>query len=173
MPRPGKRPGKGHNRRPSVISREQFDENWKAAFPPVCQVNMDEVRGTMSSNLCENVCHYCGEPVTLDEAARPIRECDVRPRNFEFHRGMLVALATCELCEARYIAWIDGSCRTWNDPKWGPQTYPQLTFDGVTKKGEKGPVGDLSFRSTFSDEPGPEDLPKWKIEKVRKGPWIR
>ena len=32
---------------------------------------------------------------------------------------------------------------------------------------------DLSYRSTFNDEPGPDDLPKWECESriVRLGPF--
>ena len=57
----------------------------------------------------------------------------------------LFAEATCITCEAKYIAWI-------ND-RPAPCNYV---------------FTDLSHRSTFNDEPGPKDMPKWKIEWVAK-----
>ena len=65
------------------------------------------------------------------------------------YRNLKVAHATCPLCLAKYAAWFpwdDGSRYGWFQ--------------------EAGPSGytDLSFWSTFNDEPGREDLPEFEIK---------
>jgi len=79
----------------------------------------------------------------LLEAARPItkEECGVY---FSTYEGMLVANAECRDCEAEYLAWM-----TWPSPT--PDD------DNETR------IRDLSFRSTFNDEPAWRDLPKYRI----------
>jgi hypothetical protein len=54
---------------------------------------------------------------------------------------MLVANATCPNCQARYLAWV---ARIPYRREW-------LSYEGYE---------DLSYRSTFNDEPGLGDLPK-------------
>lgn len=85
----------------------------------------------MSRNLSRSTCYFCGSKVVLDEDHRPIEERDCGAHYYDKYRGMLVAKATCPLCETSYLAWLDG--RT-----------------GITP--------DLSFRSTFDDEPGAKDI---------------
>lgn len=127
----------------------------------------------MSRNICRTECRYCGSRVRLDEDPREILPAEAGAY-FDVYRGMVVARATCPLCEALYLAWIRfdagveplkkylEQARVWmQDPEEG----------GPFVAGRVGPVPDLSFRSTFGDEPGPDDLPRWKIGKVRVGPW--
>jgi hypothetical protein len=88
----------------------------------------------------------------------PVREitredCGVyfESRNGYSYRGARVANATCENCEAKYIAWFDlSACEGY-----GASGYFRPHPDGLHI--------DLSFRSTFDDEPGEADMPKWSI----------
>jgi hypothetical protein len=105
----------------------------------------------VSRNLGRTDCYFCpgGKP-RLEEAPRPATVDDVgRWPNGEY-LDLSVANATCHLCEAKYLAWM--STPSEKEEPW---------------------IFDLSFRSTFNDEPGDEDLPKWKVEThhVRSGPW--
>lgn len=113
----------------------------------------------MSRNLCETHCDFCKGDVTLDEAARPITEPEAGPYFPEF-RGMLVANATCRVCKAKYLAWVD----------------ERPTGKSWTRHAEADGRGfhDLSFRAAFNDEPAEEDLPEFKIEMVpQRSPWPR
>jgi len=97
----------------------------------------------VSRNLCSTECHRCDSEVDLDEAPRFILPTEAGVYFDEFD-GMLVANATCPRCGARYLAWcadVPG------------RAYPRRPdFDMK--------YFDLSYRSTFNDEPGPDDLPK-------------
>lgn len=112
----------------------------------------------MSRNLCATECYFCRGRVVLEEAPRPIVEAEAG-RYFDEYEGMLVANAHCYECRAKYLAWVDGSGRhggTCGD------RYPSSAgyADGQT-------FGDLSFRSTFNDEFGQDDLPDYQIVTVR------
>ncbi len=109
----------------------------------------------MSRNLCRTDCHFCEGRVVLVEPPRKIHSDDCG-LYFNEYVGMLVAHAECEDCEAKYIAWV-------SKPHMWPPTCSPLT----------APFHDLSFRDTFNDEPGEDDLPKYKIEvkRVRVGLW--
>lgn len=102
----------------------------------------------VSRNLCSTDCYYCGDTPTHDEQPRPVtqKDCGVYFDEFE---GMVVANATCPSCEARYLAWVRAPAR-WSG-SWG--------------KDNDGAHFDLSFRSTFNDEPGLTDLPKYEVER--------
>lgn len=121
----------------------------------------------MSRNLCQTTCYYCSTEPKLIELPRPITK-DEAFVYFDEYEGMLVANAECPLCEAKYLAWIDESGRR-PDPTYG------MMFRRAGSTNEDGTpvIQDLSFRSSFNDEPGDDDLPKWKIEtrSVRVGPW--
>lgn len=109
----------------------------------------------MSRNLCRTDCRYCQGAIFLIEPWRPITRDDCGPY-FDEYEGMPVAAAECEACEAKYLAW------GWHGRR-------ESTFEPA------GTVCDLSFRSTFDDEPGADDLPKWDVRRVvtyeRVGPW--
>lgn len=117
----------------------------------------------MSRNLSSTTCYFCNHAVTLDEPPRPITEGDAG-HYFEEYRGMIVANATCPACEARYLAWLDGTHRARSG-------WPRPETDDAGNL----TIRDLSFRSSFNDEPGAEDFPKYavKIEWVRVGPFER
>ncbi len=108
----------------------------------------------MSRNLASTDCYYCDGEVVLDEKPRPITKEDYG--SYDEYVGMLVANATCSICEAKYLAWVNRSYM-YNQPVPDDQ-----------------PFGDLSFRSTFNDEPGIVDLPTYKIKRIvtyEKTPW--
>ena len=104
-------------------------------------------------------CDFCPGDVSLVEATRPITKAEAGVY-FDEYEGMPVANAVCVLCDAKYLAWIDWplSSRHIASPKKPGDLYV-----------------DLSFRSTFNDEPGLADMPKHKIEAVttyNKTPWV-
>lgn len=106
----------------------------------------------MSRNIGDICCKFCTGRVVLEELFRHItqEEANGYYRNY---MNMPVANAHCDDCEAKYLAW-------------GVST-------GLVRRIEEYGFFDLSFRSTFNDEPGPADMPKWKVTRgiVLKAPW--
>ena len=103
----------------------------------------------MSRNLGTTSCPRCHAPeVTLEEPPRPIFKKEAG-RYWEEYKGMLVAKATCPDCEARFLAWCSVPA-IWH--RHGYQGGPPPL-----------PYHDMSYRSTFNDEPAPEDIPMPKI----------
>jgi hypothetical protein len=110
----------------------------------------------VSRNLGQTDCRFCGGRVVLQEEPRPVTRAEVGVYFAEYH-GMTVANAACELCEAQYLAWVNAPWQRL--PKAFPwETHPPTHVD-------------LSFRSTFDDEPGPADMPKHVVKPTRVGPW--
>lgn len=109
----------------------------------------------MSRNLGRTDCDFCrSKSIVIEEAPRLGTPEDLG-RYFEEFQGCTFASAHCADCEAKYLAWFD----------WGAHNRKY----GFHSPREFGPThGDLSFRSTFNDEPGIADLPKWNIEVVRQ-----
>ena len=113
----------------------------------------------MSRNLngCA-VCLYCGAVVVPQEEARPVTEeeatryADQTNGHYEEFLGLWVANADCPDCEAKYLAWMSN---------WPPYEFGHHSHVPRTPRF----ISDLSFRSTFNDEPGEEDLPKYSIVK--------
>lgn len=102
----------------------------------------------MSRNLCATECveheEYPGYTIRMEERPRPITKEEAGPY-FTEYEGMLVANAHCPICKTKYLAWFSRrDCR------------PE---DGWAKglRAEEAHV-DLSYRSSFNDEPGPDDL---------------
>ena len=89
------------------------------------------------------VCVYCEMPVTaVGPVTKPTVEFVERylgnnPRDYHF------APAHCPACEARYMAWF--------------------VFDA---EDDEFYIADLSWRSTFNDEPAPEDLPRYRVART-------
>src|SRR5262249_49975882 len=110
----------------------------------------------VSRNLGRTDCYFCHGRVELDEAPRPItqKECRIY---FDEYEGMLVANAHCFDCDARYLAWVDEGPRIWYPPSAGER-----------RGAEPGSFVDLSFRSTFDDEPGPDDLSRYDVRIIRE-----
>lgn len=108
----------------------------------------------MSRNLAETRCVHCGHDVELDEEPRPITAADAG-LYFDEYEGMTVANAFCPACNAQYLAWIDQSTRKVHGGR----------------KPDYGKITDLSYRSTFNDEPSPEDLPTYNVQRIEL--WLR
>jgi len=115
----------------------------------------------LSRNLGKKNCDYCGGDVTLVGSVAPITEKQAH-RYFDEFEGMLVADAQCSRCEAKYLAWVDQRPCV-NPIHRGGHSYGHSPDE---------PFFDLSFRSTFNDEPGAADKPKYKIvERYDREPW--
>jgi len=115
----------------------------------------------MSRNLLRTDCYFCNGRVVVEEAPRPILETEARvyfygPHGYE---GMLVANARCFECEAKYLAWVDETTKA-----------SKHHYDRKSDNNEA--FFDLSFRSTFNDEPGENDLPERESYKAWR-PWPR
>ena len=98
-------------------------------------------------------CQVCDGHVLHEEAERPIARKEAGPY-FEEYEGMLVANAHCRDCEAKYLAWVRGP-KSW--------TYGHMAWSNYTPNGHV----DLSYRSTFNDEPGEADKPVYEIRRCR------
>lgn len=101
----------------------------------------------MARNLGETSCQFCGAIPALEEAPRPITSGEAKVYYNEFC-SLLVSNAVCPACGARYLAWMTEA-------------------DG-SKAGMVNGIFDLSYRSTFSDEPRKVDLPKWEVTLIYK-----
>jgi len=110
----------------------------------------------MSRNLLADKCVVCGDEVELDEHPRQITKEDAGTYLDEY-RGMLVAKAHCPSCEAQYLAWMDDTNsetrRRWPGRPRSNSARPGRPFD-------------LSYQSSFNDEPGEGDGPRWTIQTV-------
>lgn len=100
----------------------------------------------MSRNICRTDCARCCGDVVLDEAPRLLTR-EEAGAHFDNYRTKSFANAHCPTCGARYLAWI------------------QDLYTGLHH--------DLSWRSTFNDEPGDDDLPPWNppapsVEEARE-----
>lgn len=118
----------------------------------------------MSRNLGQTSCYFCHGRVVMTEEPRVVTPDDVNgyyeERDGYGYVGMVAAHAQCEECEARYLAHVDMT----NCPGYG--RYEQL------RKRVGVDFFDLSFRSTFNDEPGPDDMPRYRIVTTRtRVPW--
>lgn len=109
----------------------------------------------MSRNLLTTVCYYCEHPVVMTGEPRPFDSVC-----YEEYRGMIARDAECPVCLAQYLAWVTPPT------SHGRQTQPSACPTHY----------DLSFRSSFNDEPGDRDLPRYKVTTkvvyVRTGPFI-
>lgn len=96
----------------------------------------------MNRNIGRSSCD-CGSPaLVFDGPPHPITEAEANGY-YSDYVGLTVRDAHCPLCLAQYLAWL----RPWTS------TYAS----------EQG-VYDLSYRSSFDDDPGPSDAPVYRIE---------
>jgi len=102
----------------------------------------------MSRNLCVTTCVHCGNTPELVEIPHVITKEESHVY-FEEYEGMIVAKAVCPSCEAEYLAWVDESKRKHYARE---KRYPIIE--------------DLSYYSSFNDEAGDSDYPKYKVQKV-------
>lgn len=95
----------------------------------------------MSRNLLQTECDVCDSEVEMVEDPRKITVEDAGVY-FEEYESMVVADAECTRCHAKYLAWVEP-----------PQNSDSQRSSNGAKK-----FFDLSYRSTFNDEPGEEDI---------------
>lgn len=105
----------------------------------------------MSRNRTETYCEFCSADLKLEEEPRPITREEAGVY-FGEYEGMLVAKAACPECEAKYLAW----CKPRPDRASSLRLFGEDLLRGFY---------DTSFRSTFDDEPGEEDLPKYEVRR--------
>lgn len=105
----------------------------------------------MSRNLLSTKCVHCEHKVELLEEPHPITK-EEAGRYFDEYEGMIVAKAICPMCLAEYLAWIDETERV------------KIRID---RKANYGEVLDLSYYSTFNDEPDYTDLPKYDVQVIK------
>lgn len=103
----------------------------------------------MSRNLCKTTCDQCcGRDVRKVEPNRLATERDVG--RYSEYIGMVVANAECFECGAKYLAWVDiGDC----------EHAKKYRVHYMHERPDHAAFSDLSYRSTFNDEPGAADLP--------------
>lgn len=116
----------------------------------------------MSRNLGCTDCHVCHGEVALEEVARPITREEAGRYFDEFttgvNAGLKVAKASCSACGSKYLAWVE------------QRRYKQDTgsyFSGDTQY-YAGTHFDLSYRSSFNDEPGEGDVTEKGKELERR-----
>ena len=113
----------------------------------------------MSRNLGRTDCEYCTGAIRALEPPRLARAADVYRYTERYEGRLWLARAACVQCEAQYLAW-------YNHRPWPRQNV-------VPPHSEE--IVDLSFLSTFSDEPGEADTPRWLVRKrvvwERLGPY--
>jgi hypothetical protein len=99
----------------------------------------------VSRNLLKTRCDRCRGSIALSGPVHDITRAEAGVYLSEY-AGLQVADASCLRCGARYIGWVSNAMSRY---RYGHH-------------GEDGEVFDLSYRSTFDDEPGDGDLPPWE-----------
>jgi hypothetical protein len=104
----------------------------------------------VAANIGDTCCKVCRGEVELEEAQRPVSRSDMGPSDFaEYNRkGLWVARARCSRCGTLYLAWIDVSA------------YRGCHLSNADRSRK---LVDLSFRSSFRDEPTSRDLPSVEV----------
>lgn len=103
----------------------------------------------MSRNLCMTSCHVCSGEVRCTEEPRPATEADCGVYWREKSRqDFWVAFAECVDCETKYLAWC-----AWTF------VMPYGIEEHRDSRNLHPPFFDLSYRSSFNDEPGGDDIP--------------
>lgn len=101
----------------------------------------------MSRNLCRTNCRTCESSVVI---------CGIPYKGTGHYKdGLWMADAICTICETKYTAWIGPSSESYGGREVDRNMVREHGFY------------DLSYRSTFNDEPGKEDLPLAKVETFR------
>lgn len=102
----------------------------------------------MSRNLARTSCRRCDGKVIVTGPRY------VLPNDHFACPAMTVADAECQRCRARYTAWIGYTVLT----PVGQYGSREVDKELVREHG----FFDLSFRSTFNDEPGDDDMPPYQ-----------
>lgn len=100
----------------------------------------------MSRNIGQSHCRECCGFVFAYENPRPITKKESKGYIQEY-RALLVSNAVCVDCGSKYLAWI-------SNEEWKYWDSTMLDIEHI--------VRDLSYRSTFNDEPGDFDIPEIK-----------
>ncbi len=118
----------------------------------------------MSRNLATQTCYFCDTYPVLEEEPRPITKDDAGVY-YDDYQGMLVANAHCPQCLAKYLAWVKEGAHFRE--KYGGRESVLADY------GDEATHIDLSFRSTFNDEPSEDDIPEYEVvyEPRRVGPY--
>lgn len=115
----------------------------------------------MSRNLCKTNCDWCGcDEVDLTGPEHQITPNEAGRYFSEFER-MIVADAECMVCGAKYLAWVDERGREpWRHPlaRLDPSGEPYIPDHVFDRHSAPGHFFDLSYRSSFNDEPGEADM---------------
>lgn len=106
----------------------------------------------MSRNLGRTDCDQCGCDVVKASPNRACAEADSGAYR-EFW-GMTISDAECSACGAKYTAWVD-----MRGSEQFTRYYGHYQYDVREGRYDPGRFFDLSYRSTFNDEPGHEDMP--------------
>ena len=112
----------------------------------------------MSRTIGRTSCKHCGHPkVKLDEQPREITEAEYSV--YDQYAGLIVARAHCPICQTKYLAWVDESeTQYFGYPVGGSDVHPSKPQDEYF---------DLSYQSTFDDEPDEGDIVNLvKVAKV-------
>lgn len=99
----------------------------------------------MSRNLCQTNCYWCDGEVKIVGSPYHL------PDDHFSRPGMLAANADCIACGSHYTAWMGPSTKDKGDNYGARYIDMQLI--------QQFGFFDLSFRSTFNDEPGKTDVP--------------
>ncbi len=127
----------------------------------------------MSRNLATSDCPQCKCAVVLEEAPRPITTGECGGYTAQFYGCLTVANAHCPSCLSQFLAWL-------RQVPPGPSTLgtraPQLSArqrEALVQGNGREPF-DLSYRSTFTDEPGALDEPLYATRRrARDGRVVR
>jgi hypothetical protein len=92
----------------------------------------------MSRNLCITHCAFCNGHIALEEAARPFSKED-SVVHYDEYSDIIVANASCDDCNAKYLAWV-----------WVSEN--NIFYYDNSPVSDYG-FFDLSYRSSFNDEP--------------------
>lgn len=127
----------------------------------------------MSRNLARTDCYFCHSTDFRIESPTMSWKDYAKGKYFEKPYGsdygsMTVAIVTCSLCEAKYVGWCnDLRIDNWRRTPGGGATLIDTTPSSAED------FNDLSFRSTFNDEPGDLDLPVFRVKNGMRVGWFR
>lgn len=109
----------------------------------------------MSRNCGTAGCYACDGRLRVDGAAQSFTALFPASSMRGEYGGHDFVPLVCEDCEAKFLGWVTRNTGAGEAEDGGITWY------------------DVSWRSSFNDEPGPDDIPKWDVETVRrrKGPY--
>lgn len=104
----------------------------------------------MSRNISGTECEQCDVKESVAITGQLFfyeeRFQDMPESWMQHFKGTVMADATCQYCDTKYIAWIK----------------PSPNYHGYRETENDRGFYDLSYRSSFNDEPGKDDIPQPK-----------